>query len=498
MAFNSVPADRIVSVVPSAIGTGGTALSMSTLLISPTTSPRIIGVREFGSAAEVGQVFGLLSDEYAFAERYFLGYEGATKIPERLWMAGDKSAALPAVLQSASLRSATLDDIKQSGALDLVIDGTNYSLTVDLTAATSFSDAATIITTALTTATAPASCAFVATAQVFEITTTATGTAATITLATGAMADVLRLSEAEGAQAESGTAAMTVAEARSYYLNFTYNFAVFADLVEPDADTKREIAEWTTLRRSRFMSVVQDTTGGALVANNPASFGAWLTETEQDGTLPYFGSIDKIAALCGGIAAIDFKRLNGRRNIMFMRQAGLSADVTSEADYTALISNGYTFYAAFATANDRFQFQTNGAVAGKFRWADNYINQIYLSSQLQLALMTMLISYGSIPYTDVGKAYHRAAVMDPINEMINFGGIRPLVDPAALSQQQKSIINSQAGRDVVPDLLAKGYVVDIKTADAQTRGNRGSMPFTLWYTDGGSVQSVNLASVNVQ
>ncbi|MGX8249009.1 hypothetical protein ACWS7J_26770, partial [Escherichia coli] len=73
---------------------------MSTLLISPTTSPRIIGVREFGSAAEVGQVFGLLSDEYAFAERYFLGYEGATKIPDRLWLAGDKSAALPAVLQS--------------------------------------------------------------------------------------------------------------------------------------------------------------------------------------------------------------------------------------------------------------------------------------------------------------------------------------------------------------------------------------------------------------
>lgn len=498
MAFNSIPASRIVSVVPSAIGTGGTALSMSTLLISPTTSPRIIGVREFGSAAEVGQVFGLLSDEYAFAERYFLGYEGATKIPERLWMAGDKSAALPAVLQSATLRSVTLDDIKQAGALDLVIDGTNYSLTIDLTAATSFSDAASIITTALTTATAPASCAFVAAAQVFEITTTATGTAATIPLATGAMAEVLRLSEAEGAQAENGTAAMTVAEARSYYIGFTSNFAVFADLVEPDADTKREIAEWTTLRRSRFMSVVQDTTGGALVANNPASFGAWLTETEQDGTLPYFGSIDKIAALCGGIAAIDFKRLNGRRNIMFMSQAGLSADVTNEADYTALISNGYTFYAAFATANDRFQFQTNGAVAGKFRWADNYINQIYFNSQMQLAKMKMLKFYGSIPYNDTGKSYQRAASLDPINEMLRFGGIRPLINPDSLSEQQKSVIRAQAGQDIIPDLLTKGWVHLVYDADAQTRGNRGSMPETVWYTDGGSVQSVNLASVNVQ
>ena len=73
-----------------------------------------------------------------------------------------------------------------------------------------------------------------------------------------------------------------------------------------------------------------------------------------------------------------------------------------------------------------------------------------------------------------------------------------MIDPNALSEQQKSIINSQAGYDVIPTLLTQGWVLDIKTADAQTRGLRGSMPFTFWYTDGGSVQQVNMASINVQ
>ena len=123
MAFNSIPADRIVSVVPSAIGTGGTALSMSTLLVSPQGTPRIVGVREFGSDTEVGQFFGLASEQYKFAQRYFLGYEGATKLPDRIWIAGAKDSAQGAILQSASMRGLTVEDIKQSGDLTITVNG---------------------------------------------------------------------------------------------------------------------------------------------------------------------------------------------------------------------------------------------------------------------------------------------------------------------------------------------------------------------------------------
>lgn len=496
--FSSIPADRIVSVVPSAVGTGGEPLSLSTLLICPVTvgQPRIIGVKEFGSAPEVAGFFGLNSDEAAFANRYFMGYEGATKIPSRIWLAGAKDTAQGAVLQSAKVGK--LDDVKINGALSFALDGTAETVAVDLTGATSFSNVATLINAELTAGTIDAQVEFIAAAGIFELTTTGTGAAKTLSFATGTLAEVLKFREEDGAQVENGTDVMSIDELMAYCLETTQNFGVITFLEELTAQNKEIAATWATGRKSRFMMVIQDTSGAALVPNNDASFGAWLAGTDQDGTLPYFGGIDKIAALCGGIAAIDFKRFNGRRNIMFMRQAGLAADIQHEDQYTALISNGYTFYAAFATATERFQFQTNGKIAGKFSWADNYINQIYLNAQLQLALMNMLVSYGSIPYNETGKAYHRAAIQDPINEMVNFGGIRPLEDPGALSEQQKAIINSQAGQDVIAELLAKGWVAIIETADAQTRGLRGAMPFTLWYTDGGSVQSVNLASVNVQ
>lgn len=490
----SIPASRIVTINPSAVGTGGQPLAMNTLLINTHPTERIIGVQQFGSAAEVGTYFGLASPEYNFAQRYFLGYRGATKVPGTLWVVQQASAPVSAILRGAPVRGMSLAELQAiSGDFTVTVNGTPTTISVDFSAVTSFSDAA-----ALLTDTNEFAGDFNEQQQSFEVFTLNVGGGQTITYASGVVAEALGMTEEAGARAENGRATQTADTLMPWVLNNTQNFGVITYLEEQDRDVMEEMAEWVTLQNSRFAYVAQDTAGSALVANNDASFGAWLASTEQNGTTPYYGTIEQVAALCGGIAAIDFKRTNGRRNIMFMQQDGIAATVTNEADYTALMSNGYTFYGEFATANDEFRFNVNGAVAGQFKWLDNYVNQIYLNAQLQLAMMTMLVSYGAIPYNDVGKAYHRSAAMDPINEMLNFGGIVPLVDPAALSEQQKSIINSQAGYDIVPTLLSNGWALDIKTADAQTRGLRGSMPFTLWYTDGGSVQSVNMASINVQ
>lgn len=489
----SIPASRIVTINPSAIGTGGNPLAMNTVLIVGGPE-RTIGVQQFGSAAEVGAFYGLTSPEYTFAGRYFLGYDGGFKLPDTLFTVQNPEAALPAILRGANVRTMTLAQLKAiSGDLVVTVDGTPVTVPLNFSAVTSFSEAA-----AMLTDTNNFVGDFNEQQQCFEITTIATGPTHAISFGSGAVGLALKLDQASGAQTDSGRAVATAAELMAYVLNKTQNFGVFTHVEEQERAVKEAFSTWTTLQNSRFAYVAQDTSGTAIVANNDASFGAWLSETEQNGTTPYYGTIEQVAALCGGIAAIDFKRTNGRRNIMFMKQSGLAATVDNEQDYTALLSNGYTFYGAFATANDEFRFNVNGAVSGQFKWLDNYINQIYLNAQFQLAMMTMLTSYGFISYNETGKAIQRAAAADPIKEMINFGGIVPLIDPDALSEQQKSIINTQAGYDITPTLLSQGWFIDIKTSDAQTRGLRGSMPFTFWYTDGGSVQSVTMASINVQ
>lgn len=489
----SIPASRIVTINPSTIGGGGNPLSMNTLLIT-SISHRVFGVQQFGSAAEVGAFFGLTSEEYKFAQRYFLGYTGATRIPSALYVTQNPPAILPPMLRGASVRDMSLIELKSiSGDLTVTVDGTPITIAVDFSAVTSFSEAAALLTDAADTF----SGMFNEQLQCFELEVNSVG-ATEIGFASGSAGLALRLDQASGATKEDRRDLQTTAQLMTYVLNRTQNFGVITHVDEQARLIKEEFAEWVTLQNSRFAFVALDTDETAIVANNDASFGAWLRDTDQNGTTPYYGTIEQVAALCGGIAAIDFKRTNGRRNMMFMRQDGLPATVTDESMYTALLSNGYTFYGSYATANDEFRFVTNGAVSGQFKWLDNYINQIYLNAQLQLAMVTMLTSYGAIPYNEPGKAIHRSAALDPINEMLNFGGIVPLVDPAALSEQQKSTINTQAGYDIVPTLLSQGWAIDIKTADAQTRAARGSMPFTLWYTDGGSVQSVNMASINVQ
>lgn len=490
----SIPASRIVLINPSALGTGGNPLAMNTLLI--VSGPeRTIGVQQFGSAAEVGAFYGLTSDEYKFATRYFLGYDGATTLPRALYTVQNPAAALPAILRGGSARSLTLAQLKAiTGDLIVSVDGGSpITVPVDFSAVTSFSEAA-----ALLTDTDNFVGDYNEQLQCFEISTVSTGSTHTISFGSGVVGVALKLNQSAGAQTESGRNVVTVAELMTFSLSKIRNFGVITHIVEQEREAKEAMASWVTLQNSRFAYVAQDTDGTAIVANSPASFGAWLSEYEQNGTTPYYGTIEQVGALCGGIAAINFKRQNGRRNIMFMKQAGLAAYVTDETVYTALISNGYTFYGAFATANDEFTFNVNGQVSGQFKWLDNYINQIYMNAQFELAMMTMLTSYGFIPYNESGVAIHRASAADPINEMLNFGGIVPLIEPSALSEQQKSIINTQAGFDIVPTLLTKGWAMVISIPDAQTRGNRGSFPFLFFYSDGGSVQTVTMASINVQ
>lgn len=490
----SIPASRIVLINPSALGTGGNPLAMNTLLI--VSGPeRTIGVQQFGSAAEVGAFYGLTSDEYKFATRYFLGYDGATTLPRALYTVQNPAAALPAILRGGSARSLTLAQLKAiTGDLIVSVDGGSpITVPVDFSAVTSFSEAA-----ALLTDTDNFVGDYNEQLQCFEISTVSTGSTHTISFGSGVVGVALKLNQSAGAQTESGRNVVTVAELMTFSLSKIRNFGVITHIVEQEREAKEAMASWVTLQNSRFAYVAQDTDGTAIVANSSASFGAWLSEYEQNGTTPYYGTIEQVGALCGGIAAINFKRQNGRRNIMFMKQSGLAAYVTDETVYTALISNGYTFYGAFATANDEFTFNVNGQVSGQFKWLDNYVNQIYMTAQLELAMMTMLTSYGSIPYNASGVAIHRAAAAGPINEMLNFGGIVPLIEPSALSEQQKSIINTQAGFDITPTLLSKGWAIVITIPDAQTRGNRGSFPFDLWSTDGGSVQKVSMASINVQ
>lgn len=485
----SIPASNIVTINPSVIGTGGDALDLNTVILSDSS---VYPINQYASASDVGDAFGTSSDQYKFAQCYFDGYVGATIQPGALFVARYNAADAPAKLIGATVKSLSLDDLKAiSGTLSVTIDGVAKSGNVDLSAATSFSNAATTIGTALT-----AIVSYNAQLQAFIITSGTVGESSTISYATGTASDALKLSKEQGSVADNSTQADTADTIMERVTNYTLNFAVITCIgASFDLDAQKAIAKWNSKQNSRYWFVQWGMEPTALIANNTNCFGSWLSENAIDGTTAIYGTLEQAGLACGYSASINFRETNGRATMEFKRQSGIAATITELKDATALESNGYAYYGAWATANDRFIFFRNTKVSGDFKWVDAYLNQVYFNAQLQLAFLNMLISYKAIPYNAEGRAIHRAAAQDPIDEMLNFGGIQSGV---SLSEAQKTQINYEAGFDAARQIQSTGYCLLIQDAAAQVRGQRGSLPIKLWYTDGGSVQTVNMSSINVQ
>lgn len=489
--FKSIPASQIVSVNPSVLSSGGSPLALNAVFLSKNANIPTGEAMLFATAESVGEHFGFTSDEYKAAQIYFKGFDGSNKKPGRLYFYALNSVAEAGYLLGASVKTTSLAELKKiKGSLNVTIDGVEKKApSIDLKSATSFSEAAQQIGSALS-----ATVEFEEQLQAFKIVSATTGKSSAVSFATGDIADKLGLSETAGARVSKGTNAESVDEMMAGLTAATLNFATFTTIEEPTIEDKLALAKWSNLQNERFLYVGWGKEAAALQAGNTTSFGAKLKESQYSGATAVYSGLDKAAFLCGAIASIDFSEREGRITVAFKGQSGLEVDVNDATEAQNLKDNGYNFYGAWATANDRFLFMYPGQMTGKWKWLDNYVNQIRLNSQLQLALMTMLTSAKSVPYNAVGRALHRAACQDAIDEALNFGSIRAGVD---LSEQQRAIINNEAGVDAASQIEARGYYLYVGKASAQTRGNRESMPIKLWYTDGGSVHAVNMGSINI-
>lgn len=487
MQFKSITASNIAAVYPAVIGGGGNPLGLNTtLLVADATLPNY----EYISADLVGQHYGLNSEVFKFATVYFNGFDGATTRPNSLFISTFNKED-----DSASLIGGDVSDLKESqiqaikGTLSVVIDGVEKKGDIDLSTVSTLSDAAAAIATALTI-----SCVYSAKTQGFLITSGTAGATSTVSFASGTTADALKLTQATGAILANDVTKDTAVTAAKRALKFSRNFVNFtyAPNTFDDAMTK-EFAEWVTQQNDSFKLYTWGLDPVAL-GQSGVSFGEWAKENTS-GVVPIYGGFDKAAFFCGVSASVNYQEQNGRTTTMFRTQAGLVAEVTDEDEAETLKRNGYSFYGAWATANDRFQMAGIGAVTGKFKWIDNFDFQVFLNSQFQLADINMLRAMKSIPYNQDGIAIQRAWLQDPIDQGVNFGGIRSGV---ILSNAQKLQVNMEAGFDAASQLFTKGWALSISVPTSQVRADRGSFIRKFFYTDGSSVQRLELTSTNVQ
>lgn len=496
----SIPASQLVNVIPGVLGAGGNPLSLNTVMLTTDPSVPIGAVLPFSTLADVQDFFGAVSTEATLAAVYFSGFNGATRLPGTLYFAQYNTADVAAYLRSASLADLTLADLQAfSGTLIVTIDGTAHtSAAIDLSGATSFSNAAALIQTALQggTPVTTATVTYDSQLHAFVITSSTTGASSTIGYATGTIAADIRLQLAQGAVTSQGADTAVPAALMSAIVNVTQNWALFMTTVEPILATKEAFAAWVQTTESRYAYVAWDSDAAAITPNASGTFGAIVNAANDFGVVPVYDATGVLAAfICGVAASIDFTATNGRITFAFKNQSGIVANVTDATIADNLIGNGYNFYGSYSTANDEFSFLQPGQISGDWRWIDAYVNQIYLNSQFQLAFMELLANARSIPYNDAGYNLLRSAAMDPINEALNNGSIQPGI---ALSSAQAALVNTAAGFSIAGTLSTRGWYLQITPASALVRANRESPSMTFWYTDGGSIQKIELSSIDVQ
>ena len=491
----AIPLRKDIQINPGVLPAGGSALDLNGLILTDSEYAPVGGIVSFSSADDVSLYFGSASNEFSMAEIYFQGYDNSTKTPGALLFARFNPAAASAWLRSGSMSAVTLDQLKLlSGTLVMTVDGEVVTSTnINLSSATSFAQAAQLIQTGLGD---DVEVTYDTTQKAFIITSVSEGVASTITYATGTLSDGLKLTAADGAILSQGADEAVVTDAMRLILDGSQNWALFTTSFTPTEEQALEFAAWTSAQNFRFGYVPYTLEGSALVSGSTETLSyKIISVNDYANSIPVYGSQSHAAALLGYAAALDFDRQEGRVTAKFRSLSGLLPTVTASADYDALIANGYNFYGTYTANNYTTQYWADGTVTGDFKWLDTFCFQIWLNANLMQDAIELFKSNRSLPYNSRGDAAIEASFADTISQGITFGGIRTGID---LSSAQISEINNATGLQVGASIIAKGWYLYLPTATAEQRAARIRPGCSFYYTDGGSVQKITLASIEVQ
>jgi len=495
----TIPLNHFVSMSPGVIGAGGTpGLLTGVVLTSDPSVPPGFLLTSFATGT-ASAWFGPTAPETVAENNYFPGILNGGQLPYQLVYAAFAAAATQAGSYGAQLTGLTLAQLNAfaAGTLIVTVNGTLYtSASISLAAATSFANAATLMTAGFTSP--PFAITYDTQRNRFLLLSTLTGTGATSSDVSGTLAANVGLSNASGAFiAEAGVPIDTPASAMARLTSLTTNFGTFTTALTQALSVRQAFAAWNTLQNFNYAYIAWDTDAADLTVNNAASFGAIAFAQPYQGTAPVYGGIDTASAIMGYAASINYNIINGRTTLAFRQfLAGTAATCSTLAAAAALESNNYSYIGSAANSANQWTIAYPGKVSGAFLWLDTYLDQIWLNKSVQLALFTAMLAYNSLPYNQDGYTKLYSAVAGVMVAGVNAGVIVPGV---TLSLSQAQQVDNAAGRIISTNLQARGWYVLISetSAPAQTRAARQSPQCTVFWMDGGSIQQLTVQSLAI-
>jgi hypothetical protein len=155
--MTTINASLFVANNPGVLAAGGSGLVLNGMLLTKSTRVPIGSVMSFGGPIAVQSFFGGVSAEYKFAgggtnlgSGYFGGFDTSTIKPGALLVAQYNPNAVSAYLWGGNASAITLTQLQAFNAsLTVTINGTPTTASIDLSGATSFTNAAQLIETDL-------------------------------------------------------------------------------------------------------------------------------------------------------------------------------------------------------------------------------------------------------------------------------------------------------------------------------------------------------------
>lgn len=519
----AIPADMIVKMHPIVLNPGGSSLVFNGMLLTknnlvPVSVPsedndiNIPGVLQFGSPRAVGRYFGYESDEYLFSQTYFKGYDNSSRKPSLLYIGRRIDEDVPPwVLGLSVLRmSAFSGDGMDAAEFTLSYDGVPLSITpLNVTAATSFSEIASLLQAAIIAAGEAADPAVPA-AQLTTVTYSSNNNAFlltggeaggghTISDIGGSLADAMALSSAMLPTFSIGVSQESEAATMDRINGTTSNWVSFSSIWQMTDAEVIAFGDWLNQFETRYALIPWRLDVRAPIASDSADLVSVLKAMGMEGVCcTYYPDYTVSAFVMGTIASVNYRTIQGAITYAFKSQSGIVPNVNDRETAIVLRDKGWTFYGNYATANDKFIFLYQGAMTGqRWLWLDTYINAIWLNNELQLAGMTTLTTISRIPYNQMGYTFIRAGLMGPITLAAGPQGNGVIDVGVTLSDLQKAEVAREAGQDITADLFMYGWFLIVRDPTPEDRTERLSPNIWLWYTYGGAVHRLDVQSVAI-
>lgn len=538
----SIPLNNIVNIKPGVLDVGNNGNNLFGLMLTKKVVLPAGQTSTFTSVNQVAELFGYDSREYDLASVYFAGFTNSDRVAAQLYIAPYYTEMPPCALFGGYLGNVDLDAVRNlSGDFVLEIE-TNSSVTdtytasdVDLSGATSFSDAARRLNKEIVDEKgniAPVSITYSSATKSMII--TAKNNVITKITASEDVATGLKLTSKTGAELSHVAVNTDVTELlnqlRQTNLSFCSVFLAWdlsdnkelqnltaeqlnskevQAIIKRDREEKLAFAKWANSMKDDVCVILNDAnidgkaTDSSTITNSSVqeeslSFAEVVTNKNYEGVVCTYKNPELCAFIAGYPAAWDLTKTDGRFTAAFRRNSLLEANVQSENEALTLKEKGYNFYGAWASSTSNFTFMYEGRISGQYVWLDSWFCQVWIRRQFQYYFVMTLLARGQIPYNTDGKGILTTAIKPAIDQYLNFGAIRPGISLA--DEQVQQLKQAGLNQSQINNITTVGYYlsVDMGRVTAQTRVKRGSPPISFWYTDGQSVQQINMNSIEIQ